>query len=309
MPGVIAPRHLLALVLAAACWGIGTVLSKQAVVEISPFLLLPGQLAASVIAVFVATRLRRRELRAEWGLLGRLGLLNPGLAYALSLVGLTQIGASLSVLIWAGEPILILLLATAVLGERPGRTMLGLSGVAIAGIVLVSYDPAAAGGFWGVALTVAGIGACALYTVLSRRWIPNAPSTLGVVFAQEVYALGFAVVVAAVAIGTGIAHAPVAVTPTAVASLVVSGLLYYAVAYWLYLTGLRAVPASIAAMSFYLIPVFGVAGAAVLGERLTPLQWAGGLVVVAAVAIVATRTAEPRLTDAMTAVRVADRVA
>lgn len=296
---------MVALVLAAASWGLGTVLSKEAVSELSPFILLPAQLAVSVGFLAVAARLGRLPLRPEWGFLGRLGLLNPGLAYALSLIGLTQITASLSVLIWAGEPVLILLLATALLGERPTVLLLGVSGVAIGGIVLVSYDPAAAGGLVGIALTVAGIAACAVYTVITRRWLPGAPSTLDVIFAQQVYALAFAGVVAALAVTGGIATAPAGLTPGAAVSLIASGLLYYGVAYWLYLTGLRVVPASIAAVSFYLIPVFGVLGATVLGERLTEVQWLGGLVVVAAVAIVATRTAEPQPSSAAASAQIA----
>ena len=67
-------------------------------------------------------------------------------------------------------------------------------------------------------------------------------------------------------------------------SAIASGVLYYAAAYWFYLTGLRAAPAFIAAASFYLIPVFGVAGSFILlGERFDLVQWLGVLVVVAAV--------------------------
>ena len=43
-------------------------------------------------------------------------------------------------------------------------------------------------------------------------------------------------------------------------SAVGSGALYYASAYWFYLNALRAVPASFAAVSFYLIPIFGMVG-------------------------------------------------
>ena len=43
-------------------------------------------------------------------------------------------------------------------------------------------------------------------------------------------------------------------------------------------------PASIAAGSFYLIPIVGVAaGALILGERLGPSQWLGASIVLAAV--------------------------
>ena len=56
------------------------------------------------------------------------------------------------------------------------------------------------------------------------------------------------------------------VTAAGWASAIASGILYYALAYWFYLSGLRHVPASLAAVSFYLIPIFGVAGASLLSE-------------------------------------------
>ncbi len=74
-------------------------------------------------------------------LLGRLGLLNPGLAYALSLLGLTTITASLSVLLWALEPLMILFLAAWFLRERITPAFIVLSMIAVAGMVLIIYDP------------------------------------------------------------------------------------------------------------------------------------------------------------------------
>lgn len=77
---------------------------------------------------------------------------------------------------------------------------------------------------------------------------------------------------------------PDQVTLAAWASAVGSGLIYYGLAYWFYLSALRHVPASFAAASFYLIPVFGVAGGFVLlGERLGPAQWLGAAIVLVAV--------------------------
>lgn len=280
------PRHVLVLVLAAACWGTGTALSKQAVTELPPLTLLAVQLLVSLTLLGVIAHLRREPLlrgRAA-SRIGRLGLLNPGLAYALSLLGLAQITASLSVLLWALEPVLIVALAVLLLGERPGWFLVGLAGLAILGVGLVAYDPAATGAIPGIVLTMAGVACCAVYTVATRRWLPEAPSTIAVVVVQQAYALAFAAVLLVLVGALGQPLVPSRVTPLGLSSAVASGLVYYGLAYALYLTGLRVVLASTAAMSFYLIPVFGVAAAGVFGDRLASLQWIGALVVVTAVA-------------------------
>jgi drug/metabolite transporter (DMT)-like permease len=85
---------------------------------------------------------------------------------------------------------------------------------------------------------------------------------------------------------------PTTLSAGGIASAVISGILYYAVAYSCYLTALREVRAPIAASAFYLIPVFGVAGAWLTGERLAGGQWLGAAIAVAAVALITTHTAE-----------------
>lgn len=301
MPRSSVPRRaLVALTLAAASWGAATAISKRAVAEIPPLTLLAIQLAASLVLLAVLSGRRRDPAEAGDGggsrILGRLGILNPGLAYALSLLGLVHISASLSVMLWALEPLLILLLAGLALGEQIGARLVALSVVAVAGMVLVIQEPGADGRWLGVALTVAGVACCAVYTVVARRWIattdPTAGSTAGVVAAQQAWALG-AALVAVVGVGLlGGTVRPDQVTPEGWLSAVASGCLYYGIAYWLYLSGLREVPASVAAVSFYLIPVFGVAASFVLlGERLDGRQWLGVAIVLVAVAAIMLGTA------------------
>jgi probable blue pigment (indigoidine) exporter len=288
---------VLALILAAAAWGTGTVVSKHAVAEIPPLTLLPIQLGASLVVLALLMRSQGIPLvdRTAPSLLGRLGILNPGMAYALSLLGLAHIGASLSVILWALEPILILLLAAWFLAERVGRLVLALSAIAIGGMLLVAYQPGSAGNALGVALTVAGVACCAVYTIISRRWIGTSDGTAPVVLAQQAHALGLALVVVLVLWLTGGAVTTGAVSPGGWASAVGSGVLYYGVAYWLYLSALREVPASVAAASFYLVPVFGVAASVLfLGERLDPGQWLGVLVVALAVLGILRRTQQSR---------------
>jgi len=166
-----------------------------------------------------------------------------------------------------------------------------LSLVAASGMALILAEPASGGQWPGVVLTLIGIGCCAAYTIVARRFVGPSDSTAQVVLAQQAYALGFAAVVGVAAALLGGAN-ETAVTTLGLASAVASGVLYYAAAYWFYLSALRTVPASLAASSFYLIPVFGVAaGSLLLGDRLEPVQWIGvGIVAVAVVLIAYGRT-------------------
>jgi len=171
------------------------------------------------------------------------------------------------------------------LRERITPTFIALSLIAVAGMILIVYDPSSTGGQWiGVALTVAGIGCCAVYSVVTRRWIPDAKETSQVVVAQQGHALALALGLVLVVGSVGGTIMPTALTPLGFASAIGSGVLYYAGAYWFYLGALRHVPASFAAVSFYLIPIVGVAGGALLlGERLDPRQWLGAAIVLAAI--------------------------
>jgi drug/metabolite transporter (DMT)-like permease len=130
-PSITAPR--IRLVLAAACWGLGAILSKAALAYLPPLTLLVTQLIASLAVLWPLLGWQRsaepwnRRLLA----LGLLGLLNPGLSYTLSLIGLTLTTASLSALLWGLEPLLIVGLALLVLRERPTSRFLALSGLAL----------------------------------------------------------------------------------------------------------------------------------------------------------------------------------
>jgi drug/metabolite transporter (DMT)-like permease len=276
-------RAILLVILAAACWGAGTVLSKQAVSEFPPLTLLAAQLVVSVAILFLALWRTGQTLRGTDRRIALLGALNPGLAYALSLVGLTVVTASVSVLIWAMEPILILLLAAVVLGERPGSAIVGLSLIAFVGLTVAVGGQAGGATLIGVALSLGGVLCCVVYSVATRRWIEAAPSTLSVVASQQAVAFGVAALAVAATASAGWPTLPAAVTALGLASVVASGVLYYAAAYLLYLNALRVLPVSIAAISFYLVPVFGVAAATVAGETLTGVQWLGATLTIGAV--------------------------
>jgi drug/metabolite transporter (DMT)-like permease len=105
-----------------------------------------------------------------------------------------------------------------------------------------------------------------------------------VVVAQQLHALGFTLVLVALAAVGGYVHLPASVSAVAAVAAIASGMTYYGLAYWCYIPALRALPASTAAASFYLVPVFGLVAARVLlDEQLTTAQWVGALLVIVAV--------------------------
>ena len=222
------------------------------------------------------------------GKLAVLGILNPGLAYALGLLGLMSITASMSVLLWATEPILIMLLAVLVLQERIRPATAMAVAAAMVGVVLVIYRPGASGDATGVGFTVAAVVCCAFYAVLTRRLLLD-DSSLAVVLVQQVAALCFAVVVAGIATATGAANLSMPADATTWALAAASGMVYYGFAFWFFVGGLRGVPASVAGSFLPLIPVFGLAGAYGLGDRFIDRQWVGAVIVILAAAAAAVR--------------------
>jgi probable blue pigment (indigoidine) exporter len=291
LSGNLAPSAVTALVAAAACWGLGTVASKQVVDQVAPLTLLALQLAASCALLFTFTLIRSE--RFSWTpsvrRLAGLGVINPGIAYALGLIGLTTITASMSVLLWALEPVVILLLAALVLREHIPMTLAMWIGVAVTGALLVVYQPGASGEPVGIILTLISIGFCAVYTVLTRLLLLD-DSSLTVVLAQQVAALAFVVTVASVvelAGGPGweVSGHGIGVWLGAAAS----GVLYYGLGFTFYVSGLRRVPASYAGAFLPLIPVFGIVAAYLLGERLDFRQLVGAAIIVGATMTIAIR--------------------
>ena len=181
---------------------------------------------------------------------------------------------------------MILFLAALFLRERITPAFIVLSLIAVAGMVVIVYDPSASSGqLIGVALTVAGIVCCAVYSVVTRRWIPDAKETSQVILSQQAHALG-----AGHRARSRRRHrrrpgradradtARARQRRSARASSTTPAP-----------TGSTSGPCATSRprrrrVSFYLIPIVGVAaGAILLGERLDPRQWVGAVIVLAAI--------------------------
>ena len=281
-------KFTLALILSTACWGLATVLSKGILDYIPPLTLLVIQLTVSACFLWaiVAFRRLRVPLGEQTFRLGLIGVLNPGLAYTFSLTGLMLTTASMSTLIWAAEPILILGLAWLILCERLTRPLIVFSMIAMLGVFLVAGVDLTAGlhtSLLGNLLTLLGVGCCALYTVLTRRVVANVDPIV-LVALQQSFALIWALVIWSMELLRGELPNLIAISSGMWVLAVASGITYYGLAFWFYIIGLKKTPASLAGLFLNLIPIFGVGGAYIfLGERLAMVQWMGALLILTAV--------------------------
>lgn len=271
------------LFLASSFWGGATVLNKMFLSTIAPVTLLFIQLLASSAMLLLLCRVLRKAMPGGREFLRAiaLGLLNPGVSYTFSMLGLQRIAAGTASLLWALEPFLILILAHIFLRERAtiGAAVTVLAG--FTGALLVAGGRGVAAPDWaGVAYMLTAVGLCAIYTVSSRK-VGRHFDPLVLTAVQQGAACLWAGLLQVSLPGANFTIPLAAISGGDALGAVLTGLMYYAAAYWLYLAALKNVTAALAGASFNLIPLVAIAGAFVfLGERLTGVQWAGALLII-----------------------------
>jgi len=284
---------MLAASLSAACWGWATVMSKGALEYMPPMTLLAIQLTASITVLWFAVLVLRRRVRldAPTRRASLSGILEPGLAYTLGVAGLVLTSASNASLIATTELFFIVLLASILLNEPIGTPMFGLMLLASLGIALVVLpDTMVDGGegtLLGDLLIAAATFFAALYVIATRKLVLTLdPLPLSAL--QQSVGLIWALGVLLIVLVLGLASVGLReIGPGILVLAAVSGIVQYALAFWLYLFALRHLPANVAGFYLALTPVFGIGAASVfLGEVLTSMQWFGGVLVIVSVAAV-----------------------
>jgi drug/metabolite transporter (DMT)-like permease len=284
---------LTALALSAMCWGTALVMTKAAVLELPPFTVFFVQLGTSVCFLWMCLALRQRPVRITRGAIrGSLaGLLEPGVAYAACVWGLTRTSASSASVILASEPIFIVLLAWLLHADRPSARTIILLLAGLAGVVMVSVTArtVTTGHVLGNVLVAMGTVSAALYVVLSSRSVIVVESLTLVAF-QQTIGLLFALGLLAGALALGSETWPKDLSPSTLLICMFSGVVQYALAFWLYLYGLKYVPVSTAAIFLTLIPVFAIGTSALfLGETLDTWQWSGCVIVMVTAILISRR--------------------
>ncbi|MEM8813187.1 MAG: DMT family transporter [Pseudomonadota bacterium] len=285
------PLTHLNFVASAFFLALGTVLAKallsgsDAVIDPLPFLtlqLLGGIAFLGVVRVARGWRTEPLPGLARPAVAGLiLGLGSVGTIMAIALIS-----ASEASVVFATQPVAIVVLAWVLLGERVSPAVFALILLAVAGvtcIVLGGWEAGATGRMAGIAFAAFSTICAAFYVVWMRRLSGHA-DMLSILIVVQIVAW----LVAAAALGTGILMdftEARAGSAFAILSAVGTGMIYYGLAFYVYLIGLRSTEASTAGVYLSLVPIFAIGLSSVfLSERLSVIQWIGALVVIGALA-------------------------
>jgi drug/metabolite transporter (DMT)-like permease len=282
-------------VLAAACWGLGTVFTKGLLAYIPPLPLLTAQLGASVIVLWAVIAIRQQLPPRQWQVwrLGFSGILEPGLSYILGVTGLSMTTASSATLIGIIEPCLIVVLAAWWLGERVSRPMIGAIGLALIGsILMIGLDASSNGSLTGNLLIGLGTFCAASYVILTRQFV-FALQPLPLTALQQTF--GLVVILLFWLLIDSSSHFVTSLQPFIWLEVILSGIVKYTLPFWLYLTALQYIQASTTSLLLTLIPLFGVSGGYLfLQEQLTLTQWIGAAITLIGVCWLPRLQSQPR---------------
>lgn len=287
-------RHRLLAALVAVLWGLNFLAIHASLAQFPPFLLVALRFA--LIAVPTVLFVPRPRVRLRW-------LIGYGLGFGVAQFTFLYWGMAagmptgLASLVLQSSAPFTLALGAVLLRERvrPGQWV-GIA-IAITGMLLVGASRAQAADFWPFVLVLAGGLGWAFGNLASRRAEPDNAlhMTLWMSVVVPVPMLALSLLVEGPQqIGTALATSFSAAALPAWAGLAYTCVIGTAVGSGIWTWLLARHPAGVVAPFSLLVPVVGLATAAVvLGERPTGLELAGALIVVAGVLIGARRTTAP----------------
>jgi len=282
------------LLLSAAVYGVSTTVSVVALRAVRPADLLAVEISGAATMLLV-TAVVRGQLRRRGALRQMLaGALVPGLAFLFGDLGLARTSASSGSLLLAAEPLLSVLLAVAVLGERlRGRAVLALV-VGLTGGALVAFEPGGPAGTdttAGNVLVLLAVVAASGFLIATRRLNDGGDglnetawqSIGGLLSVAPFVFLSWSA--GGSRLGTAGAEGWLACVAV-VACGVVGGVLFN--------RGIGRVPAARAGLLGNLTPVVGTLTAVVfLGDRPSLLQVAGGAAILVGLMVLLQSPADP----------------
>jgi drug/metabolite transporter (DMT)-like permease len=291
-------RANVALVLATLSWGLSLTAADAALAELSAADLLLLETMSGTVVVAAACLWTGRRLTGPWRPAFALGLLEPGIAYVLANVGLVLTSAAVGSMLFALESVFVVVIAWALLRNRPRRVettalILGVLGTLLVASAKDGGDSSALGVVFMVLATLASAG-----YVMAARHFTVGHEPIALVARQGVASL---VVTAPFIAGSWVISGSQLGSASATTLLLagLSGVLGFAVPFTLWTISVPHVRPGFAAVVLNLVPLVGVLSATLFGQgALSAVQWLGGGLILGGVAML-TRT-EMKETQART---------
>ncbi|MEU7728778.1 EamA family transporter [Streptomyces sp. NPDC040724] len=261
-------RWSLVTAMAPVAWGTTYFVTREFLPAGHP--LYGGVIRALPAGLLLLAAGRRLPSGSWWWRAPLLGILNMGGFFALVYLAAQRLPTSMASTVMATAPLVMMLFAWALLGERPGVRHLAGAGVGVGGVCLMLLTPGAPLDLLGVIASAAAMGMASLGYVLAKRWgagVDVLASTAWQLLGGGLLLLPLAVV---------LEGAPPRLDGPALAGFGYVTVVATAVAFAAWFAGLRHLPAGTVGLLGLLNPVTGVLlGTAVSGESLGPLQLCG----------------------------------
>ncbi|MEU2174806.1 EamA family transporter [Nocardia sp. NPDC019219] len=264
--------------LAPVSWGTTYVVTTELLPPGHPlFAGLLRALPAGLIALAITRTLPRG---AWWGKAAVLGVLNIGLLFPLLFLAAERLPGGVAATLAAAQPLVVAVLAVAVLRESPSAWRLVWGAIGVLGVGLVVIGPDASLDFAGVAAGIAAAASMALGLTLTKKW--GRPAAVGpTAFAGWQLTAGGLFLLPLTFLVEG---SPPAIDAPAACGYLWLGLVGGLLAYVVWFRGIGALPVTSVAVLVLLSPlVAAVLGAVLLGQTLGPVQLAGFALALAAI--------------------------
>lgn len=274
-------RDLLLALTVPLIWGLGFTFAKAGLGEFPPLFLMGMRFALTALVLVWFVRVPRSHLRAIFWI----ALIGATLQYGLTFTGLTRLEASLAVIVVQLEVPFATLLAAIVFRERPGwQRVIGIA-IAFAGVAMIAGQPRLGNQLGPMLLVASGAFIWAVGQIMVKR-LGGAVDGFALIAWVGVFA-GPQMLLASLLIESGHLAALQAATWVGWGTVIYMALIMTALGYAIWYHVLSKHPVSQVMPVLLLLPVSVVVGSIViLGEKPSLLVLAGGVVVVAGVAMI-----------------------